>query len=225
MALTSHRYQVTNQEDTSHKLSSQKSQIKKRQVRIGSDGDGCSLEMVMWWWGEAQHVIISNSGSGQGPTVLAIQRVWLLTIFPIFYLISTGCKYQLQPVKISNICVLTPSLLSLITREETPVSRDQSPANWCRGRLCLDTQDKRYQHLFILYIISNNSSLSVLFETTICTVLVEPCSFSLRMPSSGMMLVSLLFSLSMVTAEVTIDLAKATFDESLQQFCVMQKVC
>merc|ERR1719471_742524 len=40
-----------------------------------------------------------------------------------------------------------------------------------------------------------------------------------------MMLVSLLFSLSMVTAEVTIDLAKATFDESLQQFCVMQKVC
>ena len=53
--------------------------------------------------------------------------------------------------------------------------------------------------------------------------LVEP--LSLRMPSSGMMLVTLLFSLHMVTAEVTIDLAKATFDESLQQFCVMQKVC
>jgi len=40
-----------------------------------------------------------------------------------------------------------------------------------------------------------------------------------------MMLITLLFSLHLVTAEVTIDLAKATFDESLQQFCVMQKVC
>ena len=41
------------------------------------------------------------------------------------------------------------------------------------------------------------------------------------------MLVPLLlsFSLHLASAEVTIDLATAMFDENLQQFCVMQKVC
>ena len=146
-----HKSQVPSHKSRRHKSQIIKSEVTNQEETIEDWKWGCWVYIGdgyvgRRWWGEAQHVIISNSGSGQGPTVLAIQRVWLLTIFPIFYLISTGCKYQLQPVKISNICVLTPSLLSLITREETPVSRDQSPANWCRGRLCLDTQDKRYQH-------------------------------------------------------------------------------
>merc|ERR1711936_529466 len=41
------------------------------------------------------------------------------------------------------------------------------------------------------------------------------------------MLIPLLLSLSLhlASAEVTIDLATATFDENLQQFCVQQKIC
>ena len=38
------------------------------------------------------------------------------------------------------------------------------------------------------------------------------------------LLLSLILVLNAVLAEVTIDLAKAVFDEKLGQFCVMQKV-
>ena len=46
------------------------------------------------------------------------------------------------------------------------------------------------------------------------------------MRSSGEMLIPVLLALSLhlASAEVTIDLATAMFDENLQQFCVMQKV-
>ena len=40
-----------------------------------------------------------------------------------------------------------------------------------------------------------------------------------------MLIPLLVFSLHLVGAEVTIDLATAMFDENLQQFCVQQKVC
>ena len=41
---------------------------------------------------------------------------------------------------------------------------------------------------------------------------------------SYMMMLPLLLCMHLAIAEVTIDLAKATYDENLQQFCVMQKV-
>lgn len=67
-------------------------------------------------------------------------------------------------------------------------------------------------------------------------VLVDPAPFpAICFPSSPSyitmtsvtamrLLLSLILILNAVLAEVTIDLAKAVFDEKLGQFCVMQKV-